>query len=299
MGAVRRPGCPWTEGSDRPSPLPNGSRRHEFQSGRLATAVDGSDQDAQLVPNRRVGFVGQGTENPAEVLDRPVDRHPAQAGLQGRELPPLNADGGMERPAAPGGTAADGVAHEPERLSPDVPHQRPFRGEERVFAVRCQQHEEVPVAQILQAGLAALAPSATGPLRDGDAVAFDQLPVDDRRVLVRRDAAPDVEVVAAADVAHGQLLHESRHRGGDAPVTHVHASTGSYGGVKVGSCIGGATIPKAQTLRHLAVLKTASNLVVLKTSCSRCAQVSRPAPLSEAVFLHRSCASIVVAPANP
>ena len=146
------------------------------------------------------------------------------------------------------------------------------------------------MAQVLQAGLAPLAPSAPGPLRDGDAIAFDQLPVDGRRILVCRDAAPDVEVVATSDVAHGQLLHESRHRGGDAPVTHVHASTGCYGGVKVGSCIGGATFPKAQTLQHLAVRKTTSNLIVLKTSCSRCAQVSRPAPLSEAVFLHRSCA---------
>jgi len=215
-----------------------------------------------------------------------VDRHPAQVSLQGHKLPPLDADRGVERDTTSGGTAADGVAHEPKGLSPDVPHQPPLRGKERVFAVRCQQDEEAPVAQILQAGLAPLAPSAPGPLRDGDAVTFDQLPVDDRRVLVRRDATPDVEVVAAPDVADGQLLHESRHRGGDAPVTHVHASTGRYGGVKVGSCIGGATFPKAQTLQHLAVLKTTSNLVVLKTLCSRCAQVSRPAPLSEAVFLH-------------
>ena len=214
-----------------------------------------------------------------------MDRHPAQVSLQGHKLPPLDADRGVERDTTSGGTAADGVAHEPKGLSPDVPHQPPLRGKERVFAVRCQQDEEAPVAQILQAGLAPLAPSAPGPLRDGDAVTFDQLPVDDRRVLVRRDATPDVEVVAAPDVADGQLLHESRHRGGDAPVTHVHASTGRYGGVKVGSCIGGATFPKAQTLQHLAVLKTTSNLVVLKTLCSRCAQVSRPAPLSEAVFL--------------
>jgi hypothetical protein len=159
-----------------------------------------------------------------------------------------------------------------------------------VFAVGRQQHEELAVAQILQAGVAPLASPAPSPLRDGDPVALDQLPVDGRRVLLRRDATLDVEVISAPHVAHGQLLHESRHRGGDAPVTHVHASTGCYGGVKVGSCIGGATFPKAQTLQHLAVLKTTSNLVVLKTSCSRCAQVSRPAPLSEAVFLHRSCA---------
>lgn len=159
-----------------------------------------------------------------------------------------------------------------------------------MFAMGRQQDEELPMAQILHAGVTSLAPPASGPLRNRDPVAFDQFPVDDRRILVCRNATPDVEVVATSDVAHGQLLHESRHRSGDAPVTHVHASTGCYGGVKVGSCIGGATFPKAQTLQHLTVLKTTSNLVVLKTSCSRCAQVSRPAPLSEAVFLHRSCA---------
>lgn len=228
-----------------------------------------------------------------------MDGNPSQMGLQIRELPPLDADRGVKHSAAPGGTAADGVAHESERLSSDVPNEHSFGVEERVVAVGRQQDEELAMAQVLHAGVPPLTPPASGPLRNSDPVAFDQLPVDGRRVLVRRDATPDVEVVATSDVAHGQLLHESCHRGGDAPVTHVHASTGCYGGVKVGSCIGGATFPKAQTLKHLAVLKTTSNLVVLKTSCSRYAQVSRPAPLSEAVFLHRSCASIVVAPANP
>jgi hypothetical protein len=85
-------GRPRTEGADRLSPVPKGSRRHGFQPGRFATAIDGPNQDAQLVPNRGVGFVRERLQNPAEVFDRPVDRDPAQASLQGRELPPLDAD---------------------------------------------------------------------------------------------------------------------------------------------------------------------------------------------------------------
>ena len=68
----------------------------------------------------------QRTQNPAEVIDRPVDRHPAQVSLQGRKLPPLDADRGVEQATTSGGTAADGVAHESERLSSDVPNERSF-----------------------------------------------------------------------------------------------------------------------------------------------------------------------------
>ena len=57
------------------------------------------------------------------------------------------------------------------------------------------------------------------------------------------------------------------------------------------SCIWGATFRKAQTVWHIAVLKTAFNLALLKTSYSRCAQVSRQSRLPEAVFLNRSCST--------
>ena len=43
----------------------------------------------------------------------------------------------------------------------------------------------------------------------------------------------------------------------------------------MGCCIWGATIPKAQILLHVAAHKTSFNLLFLKTSGSRCAQVSR------------------------
>lgn len=49
----------------------------------------------------------------------------------------------------------------------------------------------------------------------------------------------------------------------------------------MGCCMLGATIPKAQILLHVAVHKTSFNLVFLKTSGSRCAQVSRQPRLPE------------------
>ncbi len=128
----------------------------------------------------------------------------------------------MERSAPTRGTAADGIGHKAQGMSPNVPDQLALQGEEWVFAVRRQEHEEIAVAQILQAGFAMLAPPAPGPFRHGDAVTIDQFSVRRLRLLVRGDSAPDVEVVTAPDIAHGQLLNESRHRSGHAPIKHPH-----------------------------------------------------------------------------
>src|SRR5207253_2797894 len=92
----------------------------------------------------------------------------------------------LPRPAPP--PVADGVPCKPERHPPDVSDARGLLLEKRVSALGGKDHEELLVAEVLEARLPQL--SAAGPrrFRDPDAVLRDELPVDRPGVLAGRDS---------------------------------------------------------------------------------------------------------------
>ena len=110
----------------RPSPVSERFQRDWLQARYLPASVDGPEQDSHLVTNRRVGLIRERFQDAAEIIDGTMDGDSAKGRLQGLEFAALDADGGMERSAPARWTAADGIGHEAQRLSSDVPDQLAF-----------------------------------------------------------------------------------------------------------------------------------------------------------------------------
>jgi hypothetical protein len=127
----------------------------------------------------------------------------------------------MEAPV-PTPAAADAVAGELDRYTSNVADRIPLTLEELVPAFRRQQHEEPLVPQVLHVRQALLLPPAAGPLRDCDAVAFDQFRVHRGRILALRDRPGDVEPITVRDVRDSELLNESLDRCSNAPILHAN-----------------------------------------------------------------------------
>lgn len=101
-------------------------QRDWLQARYLPAAVDGPEQDSHLVTDGRVRLVRERFQDSAEIIDGTMDGDSAKGRLQGLEFAALNADRGMERSAPARWTATDGIGHEAQRLSPDVPDQLAF-----------------------------------------------------------------------------------------------------------------------------------------------------------------------------
>jgi hypothetical protein len=94
------------------------------------------------------------------------------------------------------------------------------RNPSRIADVRGLVHEEPMVppgrekgkepteADVLDTRHPGAPPPCPGPLRQAEAIALDEFPVNDARVLAPGDPAGDIEKVSPADVAYGHLLYE-------------------------------------------------------------------------------------------
>jgi hypothetical protein len=114
----------------------------------------------------------------------------------------------------------------------------------------------------------------------------DELLVNYGRVLLIRNPACNVEIIAVGDVTNGKLLDESGHRSDLTPVCHARTSKQCYGIEGVGGCLSGAASKSANPFAALNQLPNrTTTLARLETPGSRFAQVSRLAPVvARAVF---------------
>lgn len=119
---------------------------------------------------------------------------------------------------------ADRVAREGDRLLADVADLGGC-----VFLVEAMplarlggaQHEEPAEPQILHVGHAGPLATRAGELGELELVTVDDALIDRARLLMRRDLADDVIVVAVPDVAASELLDEPGHGRGFTPVVHI------------------------------------------------------------------------------
>src|SRR6516165_9785871 len=107
---------------------------------------------------------------------------------------------------------AYGVASKPDWPSTSVFDAGGLVVEKSVSAMCGENHKEPLKANVLQVRCSSLLPPRTSPLRDVDAVAGDDLVINDTRVLALGNAPNHVEEIPLAHEGHGQLLNESANR---------------------------------------------------------------------------------------
>src|SRR5262245_49726776 len=104
---------------------------------------------------------------------------------------------------------ADRVAPDPERPPAKGEEDVRFRREQLVPARRGHEQQELPPPQVLHPGTALLLLPIAGPLAPRDRILLEELVIDLARLLVGRDAASDVEVIAIGNKRHRKLLHQA------------------------------------------------------------------------------------------
>src|SRR5262249_30325407 len=159
-------------------------------------------------PDRGIGLKGEPQELPPQRFrgtpDGKVKKVAFQAGVFFLGNPHMRVPSPVTH-----GVAPDLYWH-----PPSVADRPCLLREEGVAAVRRKDDEEAAEPEVLDVRLLRPLPPGTGPPRDRDPVAVDELLVDGLWRLLLRDPARNVEEVAVSDVGDCELLDKTREGGG-------------------------------------------------------------------------------------